>query len=183
MLQEFNGKSPRVHETAFVHPSAVVIGDVKIGEHSSVWPGAVIRGDFGRIRIGNYTCVQDNAVIHAADVYGGKTKYLRVKVGNYVVIGHGALLHGCSVADNCIVGAGSIVFNGARVEKGSLVGMGAVVLADVRVPPRTIVIGIPARPLRKLTDEEIEKIRIQAENYARLAEMYKSSGLNKNIRF
>ncbi|MDI6820039.1 MAG: gamma carbonic anhydrase family protein [Candidatus Hodarchaeaceae archaeon] len=178
MLQEFDGKRPRIHPTAFVHPAAVVIGDVTIGEYSSVWPGAVVRGDFASVKVGRYTCVQDNTVVHAADIYEGKTeKYLPVKIGDYVIVGHNALLHGCAIANDCIVGAGSIVFNGARVREGALVGMGAVVLADVEVPPRTIVIGIPARPLRRLTDEEFGRIRAQAKNYAKLARLYKSSGV------
>lgn len=178
MLVEFEGKKPRVHKTVFLHPTATLIGDVRIGEHSSVWPGAVIRGDFSSVRIGRYTSVQDNAVIHPSDAYEFKSvNYLPVKVGDYVVVGHGALLHGCTVANNCIVGAGSIVFNGAKVGEGSLVGMGAVVLAKVEVPPRTVVVGIPARPLRRLTDEEFKYIRLQAENYAKLAQQHKKAKL------
>ncbi len=174
MLVEFGGKRPRIHKTAFVHPTATVIGDVTIGEHSSIWPGAVARADFESIRIGRYTCIQDNAVVHSGDYYEGKkTRYLPVKIGNYVIVGHNALLHGCTVEDNCIVGGGSIVFNGAKVRKGSLVGLGAVVPHDVEVPPQTIVVGIPARPLRALTDEEFKNIQMQAENYAKLAKKYR----------
>lgn len=173
MIAEFQGKKPRIHKTAFVHPSATVIGDVVIGEHSSVWPGAVIRGDFGRIRIGRYTCVQDNAVVHAGDTYiQKKPTYYPAKIGNHIIIGHHALVHGCTVEDQCIVGGGSVVFNGAIVRKGSMVGLGAVVLRDVEVPQRTIVVGIPARPLRAVTDEEFKRIKIQAENYAKLAKSY-----------
>lgn len=174
MLVEFEGKKPRIHKTAFLHPAATLIGDVSVGEHSSVWPGAIIRADFSSVKIGRYTCVQDNAVVHPSDIYEGKTaKYLPVKVGDHVVVGHGALLHGCTVASNCIVGAGSIIFNGANVGDGSLVGMGSVVLANAKVPPHTIVVGIPARPLRELTDEEFKRIRVQAENYAKLAQRHK----------
>ncbi|MDI6884346.1 MAG: gamma carbonic anhydrase family protein [Hadesarchaea archaeon] len=174
MIVAFRGKKPRIHRTAVVHPSATIIGDVVIGEHSSVWPGAVIRGDFSGIRIGRYTCIQDNAVVHAGDLYDQKKpRYTPVRVGNYVIVGHHALVHGCTVEDECIVGGGSVVFNGARVRKGALVGLGAVVLRDVEVPPRTIVVGIPARPLRAMTDEEVSRIRIQAKNYAKLAKMYR----------
>jgi len=150
-----------------------VIGDVVIGEHSSVWPGAVVRGDFAKIEIGDYVCVQDNAVIRPADVYNKGVRYLPVKVGNHVIIGHNSLLHGCTVRDNCVVGAGAIVFNGAKLRSGTLVGMGAVVLANVVVPSRTIVVGIPARPLRRMLSNELERIRVQAENYAKLAQEYK----------
>ena len=173
MIQAFRDKKPRIHKTAFVHPSATVIGDVVIGEHSSVWPGAIIRGDFGSVRIGRYTCIQDNAIVHAGDIYlRKKPTYYPARIGNYVIVGHHALAHGCTVEDECIVGGGSIVFNGARVRRGSLVGLGAVVLRDVEVPPRTIVVGIPARPLRAVTDEEFKRIRAQALNYAKLAENY-----------
>lgn len=178
MLVEFEGKRPRIHKTAFIHPAATVIGNVSVGEGSSIWPGAVVRGDFESVKIGRYTCVQDNAIIHPADVYGGKVaRYLPVKVGDYVIVGHGALLHGCTVANNCIIGAGSIVFNGAKVGEKSLVGMGAVVLTNAEVPPRTIVVGIPARPLRRLTDEELKHIRAQAENYSKLAKRHKPKAL------
>lgn len=174
MIEAFRGKKPRIHKTAVVHPSATVIGDVVIGEHSSVWPGAVVRGDFGSIRIGRYTCIQDKAVVHAGDLYDQKKpRYLPVRIGNYVIVGHLALVHGSTVEDECIVGGGSIVFNGAKVRRGSLVGLGAVVLRDMEVPSRTVVVGIPARPLRAMTDEEIGRIRVQAKNYAKLAKEYR----------
>lgn len=173
MLLPFGGKKPRVARTAFVHPTATVVGDVSIGEHSSIWPGAVVRGDFASIKIGSYVCVQDNAVIHPADIYEKGVRYLPVKIGNHVVVGHNALLHGCTIEDNCIVGAGAIVFNGAKLRKGTLVGMGAVVLANVEVPSRTIVVGIPARPLRRMIDDEVKRIGTQTKNYAKLAQRYK----------
>lgn len=174
MLAEFGGKRPRIHKTAFVHPTATVIGDVTIGAHSSVWPGAVVRADFESIRINRYTSIQDNVVVHSGESYeGNKVRYLPVKIGSYVIVGHNALLHGCTVEDNCMVGGGSIVFNGARVRKGSLVGLGAVVPHDVEVAPKTIVVGIPARPLRAITDEEFKRIRKQAENYVKLAKRYR----------
>lgn len=175
MLVEFGGERPKVHETAFVHPSAVVIGNVTLGEHSSVWPGAVVRGDFAEVEIGDYTCIQDNTVVHPADVYPGeKPEYIPVKIGSHVIVGHRALIHGASISNNCVVGGGSIVFNGAKVGENSLIGMGATVLAGTEVPPGTIMVGVPARPLRKLRDEEIARIREQAENYAKLAERYKT---------
>jgi len=174
MLCEFGGKRPKLHRTAYVHPSAAVIGDVIVGKRSSIWPGAVVRGDFARIEVGDYSCIQDNSVVHPADTYvDGKPKYLPVKIGNYVVVGHNALVHGATISDNCVIGGGSIIFNGARVHRNSIVGMGAVVLGNSEVPSGTVVVGIPARPLRKLSEEEIRKIRVQAENYAKLAAQYK----------
>jgi len=175
VILPFRGKKPKVARTAFVHPMATVIGDVTIGAHSSVWPGAVVRGDFSSIKIGDYVCVQDNAVVHPADTYEKGVRCLPVKVGNHVVVGHSAILHGCTVGDKCIVGAGAIVFNGARLRSGTLVGMGAVVLTNVEVPSRTIVVGVPARPLRRMLDDEIKRIKVQAENYAKLAQRYEKS--------
>jgi carbonic anhydrase/acetyltransferase-like protein (isoleucine patch superfamily) len=173
MIQAFNGKKPRIHKTVFVHPSATIIGDVIIGQNSSVWPGAVIRGDFGSVRIGKYTCVQDNAVIHAGDDYDGKPAYASVKIGNHVIVGHHALVHGALVEDQTVIGGGATVFNHARVRKGALVGLGAVVLRDVDVPEKTIMVGIPARPLRPLTPKEFHNIKTQAINYAKLAKRYR----------
>jgi carbonic anhydrase/acetyltransferase-like protein (isoleucine patch superfamily) len=173
MLLGFRGRKPKIHKTAFVHPTATVIGKVSVGEHSSIWPGAVVRGDFASVRIGRYVCIQDNAVIHPGDVYGRKgVKYLSVKIGDHVIVGHNALLHGCTVENNCIIGGGSVIFDGARVQEGSLIGLGAVILKKARIPPRTVMVGIPARPLRELTDEEFERIGMQAENYAKLAKEY-----------
>ncbi|MBC7218961.1 MAG: gamma carbonic anhydrase family protein [Hadesarchaea archaeon] len=177
MIEIFRGKKPRIHKTAFVHPSATIIGDVVIGKHSSIWPGAIVRADFAKIKIGNYTNVQDNAVIHSGDIYrDGKPEYIETKIGNYVTIGHHALIHGATIENQCLIGAGSVVFNRARVRKGAMVGLGAVVLREVEVPPRTVVVGIPARPLRTITNEEFRQIKIQAINYSKLAEEYLKAG-------
>jgi len=173
MIEPFRGKKPRIHKTAFVHPSATIIGDVVIGKHSSVWPGAVIRADFTSVRIGRYTNIQDNAVIHSGDVYDdGRPKYYPTRIGNYVIVGHQALVHGAAIEDQCVIGGSSVVFNGARIRKGSMVGLGAAVLRDFEVPPRTVVVGIPARPLRTVTEDEFRGIKKQAINYSKLAEEY-----------
>ncbi len=178
MIYEFEGEKPRIHETAFVHPEATIIGNVEIGPHSSVWPGAVIRGDFEKVEIGSYTCVLDNSVIHPADIYREDgIDYVPVELGDYIVVGHRALIHGAKVNDGCMVGAGSIVFNEAEVKNNSIVGMGAVVLENEEVPSKKIVVGIPARILRDLEDEDVEQIRKRAENFADLAERY-DEGLN-----
>ena len=177
MIESFRGKRPRIHKTVFVHPSSTIIGDVVIGKHSSVWPGAVIRADFTQVRIGRYSNVQDNAVIHSGDVYEDKRpKYYSTKIGNYVIIGHQALVHGATIEDQCIIGGSSIVFNGARIRKGSMVGLGAAVLRDFEVPPRTAVVGIPARPLRTITNDEFRHMKVQAINYSKLADVYLKEG-------
>jgi len=169
MIEEFEGKRPRISKKAFVHPSAVVIGDVRIGDFSSVWPGAVIRGDFGKITIGRYTCIQDNAVVHAGDVYDGQVRISPTKIGDYVVVGHLALIHGARVEDQTLIGGKATVFNDAIVRRGAIVGIGAVVLREAEVPPRTVVVGIPARPLRKVTASEFRGIKAQAIYYSKLA--------------
>jgi carbonic anhydrase/acetyltransferase-like protein (isoleucine patch superfamily) len=151
----------------------VIIGNVEIGPHSSVWPGAVVRGDFGKITIGRYTCIQDNAVIHAGDAYDGKPRYTPVRIGSYVIVGHQALIHGATIEDQAVIGGCSTVFNGARVRRGAIVGLGAVVLRNAVVPPKTIVVGVPARPLRAVTSKEYENIKKQALNYAELAKRYR----------
>ena len=177
MMESFRGKRPRIHKTAFVHPSATIIGNVTIGKHSSIWPGAVIRADFAPIKIGRYTSIQDNAVLHSGDVYDEKKpKYYTTKIGNYVIVGHLALVHGATIEDQCIIGGNSLVFNGARVRKGSMIGLGAAVLRDFEVPPRTAVVGIPARPLRTITNEEFWRIKTQAINYSKLADEFIKAG-------
>lgn len=182
MIESFKGKRPRIHKTVFVHPSSTIIGDVVIGKHSSVWPGVVIRADFTKVRIGRYTNVQDNAVIHSGDMYEDKRpKYYSTKIGNYVIIGHQALVHGATIEDQCIIGGSSIVFNGARIRKGSMVGLGAAVLRDFEVPPRTAVVGIPARPLRTINNDEFRNIKMQAINYSKLAQDY-IKGVSKSSR-
>ncbi len=174
MLTEFEGKKPQIHESAFIHPQSTIIGNVEIGANSSVWPGAILRGDFAKVKIGENTCIQDNAVINPADVYSNKKiEYIPVEIGDNVVIGPKALIHGARVAEECIIGAGSIVFDGAEIEKHSFVGMGAVVLKNTKVSSRTIVVGIPARTLREIEKNEIKHIRRQTENYVKLAKKYK----------
>lgn len=174
MIAEFKGKKPQIHDSAFIHPKATIIGDVKIGAKSSVWPGAVIRGDFAEVKIGKNTCIQDNAVVHPADVYSENgPEYVPAEIGDYVVVGHQSLVHGAKVRDKCIIGANSTVFNKAEVKENSLVGMGAVVLEKTEISSGTIVVGIPARTLRKLSEEEVKQIQTQAENYAELGQEYK----------
>ena len=130
--------SPQVHPDAFVHPDAVVIGRVTVGAESTVWPGAVLRGDHGAIEIGARTSVQDGAVVHA-------TADLDTRIGSDCVVGHLAHLEGCVVEDGCLVGSGSVVLHRAVVRSGALVGAGAVVGNGVEVPARAMALGVPAR--------------------------------------
>jgi carbonic anhydrase/acetyltransferase-like protein (isoleucine patch superfamily) len=170
VIRALQGRAPRVHAQAFVDDSALVIGDVEIGARSSVWMNAVIRGDVGKIRIGEMTNVQDLSVIH---VRGGK---FDTTLGNGVTIGHQVVLHGCTVRDFALVGIGAVVLDGAEVGEEAMVGAGALVTPGTVVPPRTLVVGAPARPKRALSDEEVADLRRQAQNYWGYAEDHLRGG-------
>jgi carbonic anhydrase/acetyltransferase-like protein (isoleucine patch superfamily) len=129
---------PEIHPDAYVHPDATVIGQVSVGAGSTVWPGAVLRGDYGRITVGDRTSIQDGAVIHA-------TETLPTVIGSDCVVGHIAHLEGCVVEDGCLIGSGSVVLHRALVRTGALVGAGAVVSNGVEVPSRAMALGVPAR--------------------------------------
>jgi len=156
---------PRIDATAFVHPEAVVIGAVTIGERASVWPGAVLRGDYGRIEVGELTSVQDGTVVHT-------TAQWPTIIGARCVIGHNAHLEGCRIGDDCLIGSGSIVLNRATLEPGAGVGAAALVSEGAVVPAGHIALGVPAR-LRPAPDlaawvtEAVELYRDMAERYRR----------------
>ena len=149
-----------------VFEGARIIGDVEIGDGSSVWYNAVLRGDIEPIRIGYRSNIQDNCVVHASRGYP-------VKVGDYVSVGHAAVLHGCTIQDNVLVGMNSTILNGALVAENSVVGAGAVVTSGKGFLPRSLIMGVPARAVRELNDDEIESIRENAERYFHLAQEYK----------
>lgn len=130
--------TPDIHPSAYVHPDAVVIGDVRIGEEASVWPGAVLRGDGGHILVGARTSVQDGTVVHT-------TPWQPTQIGAECVIGHNVHLEGCEIGDGSLVGSGAIVLNGAVVEPGALVGAGALVPGGMRVPSGAMALGVPAK--------------------------------------
>jgi len=162
VIRPFGGKTPRVDEAAFVASSAMVIGDVAIGAGSTIWFGAVLRGDVESIRIGRETSIQDNTVIHV-DSSGFSTA-----VGDRVTVGHGVVLHGCRIGDNALIGIGSIVLNGAEVGEGAMVGAGSLVTPGTKIPPGMLALGSPARVKRPLTDEEKRQVQAGVENYIRL---------------
>ena len=155
---------PVIHETAFVHPDATVIGQVKLGPHSSVWPQAVLRGDYGCIEIGEQSNVQDGAVLHA-------TAGLDTIVGSEVVIGHLAHLEGCTVMDRALIGVGSAVLHRATVEEGATVGAGAVVTNEMVVPARALAVGVPATIKTDRSDPEY--IAMMAAVYVRNLDRYR----------
>jgi carbonic anhydrase/acetyltransferase-like protein (isoleucine patch superfamily) len=171
VLIPFGDKSPQLASTAFVHRSAHVIGDVVIGAHSSVWFGAVIRGDVHWIRVGERTNVQDGAVIHVT------TGRWPTQVGDQVTIGHRAVLHGCRVGNRCLIGIGAIVLDGVEVGDDCLIGAGALVPPRTAIPSGSLVLGSPAKVIRPLTEAERNQLVESAEHYVRHAERYRQLGI------
>src|SRR5581483_928975 len=166
MIRTYLGKHPQIAPGCFIETSAQVIGDVMIGEHSSIWFNSVVRGDVNRIVIGHHTNIQDLCVIHVA-----RDRYPTL-IGNYVTLGHGAIAHGCTIEDHCLIGIGSKVMDGAVIGAESIVAAGALVTARMQVPPRSLVIGIPAVIRRQLNDDDVEFINQHWRNYLELKEIY-----------
>jgi carbonic anhydrase/acetyltransferase-like protein (isoleucine patch superfamily) len=155
-----------IHPTAFVHPAALVYGDVTLGARASVWPTAVLRGDTAPIVVGAESNVQDGTVIH---VDAGVPATVGARVG----IGHRAIVHGATVEDDCLIGMGAILLNGVVVGRGSIVGAGAVCPEGMRVPPNSLVLGVPARVVRATTDEERQRIARTVASYLALQERHR----------
>jgi carbonic anhydrase/acetyltransferase-like protein (isoleucine patch superfamily) len=155
-----------IHESVRIFPGARVMGKVEISNKSSVWFNAVVRGDIEPVTIGRYSNVQDNCVVHTSRGYP-------VSIGDYVSVGHAAVLHGCTVQDNCLIGINSTILNGAKVSKNSMVGAGAVVTEEKEFPEGSLILGVPAKAVRELQQEEIENIKNNAVRYLQLAESNK----------
>lgn len=159
MLRPHRGRLPRVHPSAFIDDSAHVIGDVEIGEESSVWMMVVIRGDVHRIRIGRRSNVQDGTIVHVMKDTHPTT------IGDHVTIGHAAIVHGCTIEDQCLIGMGAILLNGSHVGTGSIVAAGSLVPEGMVIPPRSLVMGSPAKVRRQLGDESVGEIQMYADRY------------------
>jgi carbonic anhydrase/acetyltransferase-like protein (isoleucine patch superfamily) len=165
MIIAFNGKTPKIGDNTFIAPTAVIIGDVEIGDGASIWYGAVLRGDVGPIRVGADTSIQDNSTVHSD--HGVPTT-----IGAEVTVAHNAVIHGCTIEDNCLIGNGALVLNAAIVRRGSMVGAGAVVREGQEVGPGHLVAGVPARLKRSLTEEEKALLRHATEMYKFLSGQY-----------
>ena len=159
MVRGYQGKLPKIPSSCYVDVSAQVIGDVVLGENSSVWMNAVIRGDVHSIRIGANSNVQDCSVLH-----GMRYKH-PVEVGDFVTIGHNVTVHGCTIEDVCLIGMGAVILNGARIGAGSIIAAGALIPEGTIVPPRTLWAGLPAKQRRALSDADHEMILMYARNY------------------
>jgi len=157
-LDQFLRRQPRLGKHVFIAKTAVVIGDVTLGAHASVWYGAVLRGDINRIVVGHHSNVQDNAVLHLADKFA-------CVLGNWVTVGHAAVVHACTVGDEVLVGMGAVILDGAIIGKQSIIGAKALVTQGTKIPPGSLVLGAPAKVVRKLSKEERAGLKWWAQKY------------------
>jgi carbonic anhydrase/acetyltransferase-like protein (isoleucine patch superfamily) len=174
MIRSFRGATPEIDDSCFVAGAATVVGQVRLGANTSVWFGSVIRGDVARITIGKRTNVQDLSVLH---VETGSD----LSIGDDVTVGHRAIVHGCTVGDRVLVGMGAIIMNDAVIGEDSIIGAGAIVTEGAEIPPRSLVIGVPGKVKRELSDEEVSSILTNAEHYAERAREYVEAGFAKEL--
>jgi len=165
-LQPFKKTLPSLGERVFIASSAVLIGDVSVGVDSSLWFQVVARGDVNFIRVGDGTNIQDSSTLHVT------THKHPLYIGNGVTVGHGVIVHGCRVEDDCLLGIGSRILDGAVIESGSIIGAGSLVTQGTRIPSGHLALGIPAKPVRPLNDDEKLLITRTADNYVKLKDIY-----------
>lgn len=165
-LRAFGGKRPQLGRGVFLAETCALIGDVVVGDESSIWYATVLRGDVCFIRIGARTNLQDGAIVHVT------SSGLAAVIGDDCTIGHGAIVHACTIEDHCLVGMGATILDGARVGRGSLVGAGALVTPGTDIPPDSLVLGAPARVVRPVNPREREQIEYGAVHYVELARSY-----------
>ncbi|ERK30033.1 MULTISPECIES: gamma carbonic anhydrase family protein [Clostridium] len=165
MIKEFLDKKPMIHEGTFIAENSTIVGDVEIGKDSSIWFGAVIRGDENSIKIGEGSNVQDNSIIHVDEH--------KVTIGNFVTVGHGAILHGCDIEDEVLIGMGATVLSGAKIGKNTIIGAGALVKENANIPEGVLCVGIPAKVVRILNQEERNGLKEHSIEYIKLSKKYK----------
>ncbi len=166
MITPFKDKTPRLGKGVFVAPDASIIGNVTLGDYSSVWFKAVLRGDVNFIQVGDYTNIQDACLLHVT------SETFPLYVGNSVTVGHGSILHGCRIGNRCLIGMGAVILDGAEIGEGCLVASGSVVLEGASIPPRTLVAGIPAVKKKNVDTATLRTIAQSALEYAGLAKDY-----------
>jgi carbonic anhydrase/acetyltransferase-like protein (isoleucine patch superfamily) len=159
-LDRFLRRKPKLGKGIYLARGAMVLGDVTLGDYSSVWYNAVLRGDINRIVVGHHSNIQDNAVLHLADDFP-------CLVGNYVTVGHSAVVHACTVGDEVLIGMGAIILDGAIIGRQSLIGAGALVTQGTKIPPGSLVLGSPAKVVRALTKPERSGLKYWAEKYVK----------------
>ena len=167
MIKEFKGKKPRITPSAFVSKTACIIGDVEIGENANIWPGAVIRGDFARITIGDNTSIEDNCVLHSAT---------ELTIGNNTIVGHGAVIHCRKIGNNVLIGNNATVLDEAEIGDFCIVAAGSVVAPETKFPLETLVMGVPARVKGKLSKKQKEYITGGSAYNVKMAQEYKKEG-------
>jgi gamma-carbonic anhydrase len=167
MIYQFNHKKPQIPESCYISDSVDIIGDVILGEQVNIWFGTVIRGDMHSIKIGDRTNIQDNCTVHVT------TEIAPTNIGSDVTIGHNAIIHGCTIEDQCLIGMGAIIMDNAIIRKGSIIGAGAVVKAGDVIEPKSLCVGIPAKVVRKVSNEEYKEIKERASHYVEYAEKFK----------
>lgn len=166
MIKAFLQYQPQIAKTAFIADSADVIGRVTLLEDSSVWYGCVLRGDGNDITVGKGTNIQDLSVVHI-------DSDCPTDIGDHVTIGHRAIIHGCTIENNVLIGMGAIILSGAHIEENTIIGAGALVASGKRIPKNSLALGMPAKVVRQLTDEEIESIRASAEHYKQMSQQHR----------
>jgi len=162
------GISPQLNDSCWVAPNATIVGDVRFGENCTIWFNAVVRGDVNKITIGNYSNIQDGAVVHCT------YQKTETKIGNYVSIAHNAIVHGCTIEDHVLIGMGAIVMDNAYIESGSIIAAGAVVTQGTKVPKGSIYAGNPAKFLKEVSEEAAEVFMRTAMNYVTYADWFKN---------
>jgi len=162
------GISPQLNDSCWVAPNATIVGDVRFGENCTIWFNAVVRGDVNKITIGNYSNIQDGAVVHCT------YQKTETKIGNYVSIAHNAIVHGCTIEDHVLIGMGAIVMDNAYIESGSIIAAGAVVTQGTKVPKGSIYAGNPAKFLKEVSAEAAEVFMRTAMNYVTYADWFKN---------
>ena len=171
LLDRHLRSQPTLGEGAYLAKTAIVLGDVVMGDHSSIWYGAVARGDIQRIEIGHHSNVQDNAVLHVES-------HLPCVIGNWVTIGHSAIVHACTIGDECLIGMGCTILDEAEIGEQSIVGANALVTQRTKIPPRSLVLGSPAKVVRELTEEEVSGLKRWAQHYVDNSAYCLKHGLN-----
>ena len=170
MLREFDGHKPEIHSSAFISNNSLIIGRASLGENTSVWPGCVLRADVEDIIIGSNTNIQDGTMVHS-------DHNLPVIIGKGVTVGHGAVIHGCRIGSNCLIGMGAIILSGSVIEDNCIIGAAALITENMKVPEGNLVLGVPGRIIRKITKEELGRVYRSAEEYLKLSEIHRKSGV------